>query len=933
LVCVVATWLAASGAPGAPRVDAGAPVDPPLVDGAVGQIGGATTAVTVATTEAGPTAFAVVGARVVAYDLRDPRAPRPTGHTGVLPEVPEAVAVDNGLLFVGTRATAGSGRTGERSAARLWVFDLRVPARPVAGVALDTGEVGAIAVARAFAFVLVDDGLVVVDVKDPRRPSVVATATFRTAPAGGAPWHPGALLVTADGDGVIAAHPAGLFAVDTRDPLQPRPRALGADHAPAFGLARAGDVVWATRGPQGIDVVDLAHPDGPTLVATLSAGAGADALTTSPKAIAAAGNTAAVVDGDGRWMVALDVRDPRRPRLTGRTRLAAFPSTQAGVAIADDHAVVALGSAGLFTVGIAAEVAPTTPFGPTEPILPPLDHISTGPPYVYAAAGPAGLYVVDTAASPWRVVGAWRGEVGQPDGSARPVAIRGVQHVDGYVFALTRDDGLWVFDVRDPASPEPVGGGLPLPRLDTVGAMAVREGHLYVGDGDGSLRVFDIHDPARPVPVAVRAGFGIASLAIVGRFAYATAAGAFNIGHLHVFNATEPASPRYVRTHDFDVFFNRLSGTGGHLYLSGGYGDLAVLSLANPAVPVEVARLKHMVVGRTDVANGRLIAAQPSRVEVFDVREPARPRLLGPFALPWGRSDWVGTSDVTVAGSAVLLLRHEAGLFSLDEGRLPRPVRASQYLPLALTGGTETGHDVDFGGAAGPRAPEGCADIALATVRVTVVVDASGPMWQPFHAMAPRAETRLVAAQAALRRVAVAVRDRPIAVGLVRLDRQAERAPGTRDPVKLERAIRAIVAGRAPDGGDETGRLDLALAAVSRDHRDDFLQPVVEVSPTRVPPTGAERLADATQGISVRRHAILVLAPGADGEITPAVIDRAARLRSAGIDLRAVVVGAIADRSIGAIVGSADRVAHAGDADALAAVLMRWAREISGCEG
>ncbi len=947
---VAAAWLAAAGTSGAGHTVAGAPVDPPLAADAFDQIGGATTAVAVAPTDSGPTAFVGVGVRVVTYDLRDPRAPRRAGQTGVLPEVPEAIAVEGGRLYVGTRA-AGGHDDGDRSgagpaagsdgAARLSLFDVRAPGRPAptGSVTLDTAEVGAIAVVRAFAFVLVDRGLAVVDVKDPRRPAVVATTTFPVAPAPGTPWHPGALLATDDGDRLLAAHPAGLFVVDARDPLQPRTMGLDAGTAPAFGLARAGDVAYATRGPGGIDVVDLARPEGPAIVATLDAGTGADALAESPTAIAAAGTVAALVDGDGRWVVALDVRDPRRPRRAGRTRLAAFPSTHAGIGVAGGRAVVALGDAGLYTVGIAAEGAPSPPSGPAEPILPPLAHVSAAPPHVYAAAGPAGLYVVDTASAPRRVVGAWRGEVGLPDGSVRPVAIRGVQHAAGHVYALTEADGLWVFDVRDPAAPAPIGDPVPLPRVDAVGPLAVREGHLFVGAGDGSLRVFDIRDPARPAAVAVRRGFGITNLAIVGRFVYATAVGAFNIGHLHVFNATEPDNPRYLRTHDFDVFFNRLNGADGHLYLSGGYGDLAVLSLANPAAPVEVARLKHMVVGRTDLANGRLIAAQPSRVEALDVRDPTRPRRLGALALPWGRDDRVGTSDITVAGGDVLLLRHEAGLFSFDEARLPRSARVDRYLPLALSGGAATGGDPDRRGAAGPRSAEACAEPAPPPAHVTFVVDTSGDMRRPFGAGGPAAQTRLEAAQSALRAFAAAARGRPIAVGLVRLDRQAERTPATRDPLRLERAIRAVGAPRPPSAGDAAWRLELALAAVARDHRG-HPAPRAGVASTGAPTDGTDPLADAEGRDPVRRHAILVLADDVGGETARAARDRAARLQSAGIDLRAVVVGAAgaglpgaARHPVSAIVGDAGHVSHAADPDALAAVLVQWAHEIGGCGG
>ena len=77
------------------------------------------------------------------------------------------------------------------------------------------------------------------------------------------------------------------------------------------------------------------------------------------------------------------------------------------------------------------------------------------------------------------------------------------------------------------------------------------------------------------------------------------------------------------------------------------------LDLVDPASPREVARRKDMFVGEVAAVEGRLLAAQPTRLEWLDLAGfGGRPWVTDGPALPWGRMDWVGTSDVVPAPAA-----------------------------------------------------------------------------------------------------------------------------------------------------------------------------------------------------------------------------------------------------------------------------------------
>ena len=150
--------------------------------------------------------------------------------------------------------------------------------------------------------------------------------------------------------------------------------------------------------------------------------------------------------GVGPRLVLLDVSDPARPAVLGRTGV--LPGVVQGVAVSGSHA--------------------------------------------YVAAGDGGLRVVDVSDP------AHPREVGSCDtpGEAWGVAVSG-----SYAYVAAGDAGLRIVDVSDPAHPREVGS------YDTPGSawdVAVSGSYAYVADRDGGLVMLRFL-PHRPyLPLALR---------------------------------------------------------------------------------------------------------------------------------------------------------------------------------------------------------------------------------------------------------------------------------------------------------------------------------------------------------------------------------------------------------------------------------------------
>jgi hypothetical protein len=605
----------------------------PLPHAALAQIGGLTTDLAVH----GDIAFVGTGPSVLAYDVGSSLSPRLVGQIRPLPDVPEALAVDpSGYLYVASRHTAG------REPAHLLVFDVRAPGSPrlVGHTRLRAREVGALVVEPPRAYALTDGGLTIVDIKSVSQPVEVAML-----PLDGRPDARGALALS---DGlVVVAGPAGLAVVDPTE--AGRPRLLATLPLPAVDVAVERGLALAVHPSLGLRVVDLADASRPRVVATAAVAGG-------PLAITAEGGTAVVATDEGRRLVRLDLREPERPRPLEEVTMTDVASLRVELRLSGGRLLLAGGRVGLHTADVSALGRLRRP---AEPVVPPLAAVAVAGEDVFAAAGPAGLFVLRRSTAGYRVHG--RLEEVAPAG--RPLALTawGAAVAGDRLYLAAEGVGVAVLDVSQPAQPRLVAT-LAVPIVGGPQDLALVGRGLLVSAADGSLRRLEPgHEGLRET--ARRDDVRAVGFAADGRLVYAVAPSLAYGSVLHVLDAA--AGLRTLAQLELDKSFSRVWVSGGRAVLSGAFGDVAVLDVGDPARPRELHRLRHLVAGRVAMRGDEIYAADPAALHTLETVDGEPPRQVQWTPLPSGRPDWLGTSDVSADGRDLVVLRGEAGLFAV----------------------------------------------------------------------------------------------------------------------------------------------------------------------------------------------------------------------------------------------------------------------------
>ncbi|MBI5940458.1 MAG: hypothetical protein HY859_08535, partial [Caulobacterales bacterium] len=167
-----------------------------------------------------------------------------------------------------------------------------------------------------------------------------ALATW-SAPAGRPPAPLGRIeglgavrqVVVQQGIAYVAAREDGLAIVDLRDPAQPCLLARFDTHGKATGIAVAGNLCFVACTYFGVQIIDITDPARPRHLATTLAKLECQSVAWS------AGHLYAGVWAD-RLVAIADVRDPRHPREVARCRLDGYGD---GVAVRDGVLYAATG--------------------------------------------------------------------------------------------------------------------------------------------------------------------------------------------------------------------------------------------------------------------------------------------------------------------------------------------------------------------------------------------------------------------------------------------------------------------------------------------------------------------------------------------------------------------------------------------------------------
>lgn len=198
--------------------------------------------------------------------------------------------------------------------------------------------------------------------------------------------------------------------------------------------------------------------------------------------------------------------------------------------------------------------------------------------HAYVAAGRAGLVVIDISnpADPKKI--------GSKTGvSARALAVSGqFAYVLDREYLLDREEAMLVFDISDASNPQRVGfmpfsGGM---------SIAVSGDYAYLIEESG-MTVIDIANPAQPAAVrhylsdgAYLVGFGVTA---IENYAYVFAGIGLNYPHLRVLDISDPRAPNWAAQVPGMIFGVAVSG--GLVHAADAESGLAIFELTKRPNP------------------------------------------------------------------------------------------------------------------------------------------------------------------------------------------------------------------------------------------------------------------------------------------------------------------------------------------------------------
>ncbi len=510
--------------------------------------------------------------------------------------------------------------------AGLHLYAIDDPARPRLLASLNTdGSAKGVVVRDGIAFVADDDhGLQVVDVRDPREPRQIANLllpglAYTPVLDGGLLWlasHYGGVLAidvkdpatprlvahyeipgrtwslrVRDGIAYVAADEAGLLIIDIADPARARMLGSYAPGARAEDIVIDGNVAFIAFFDDGVHAVDIADPAQPRPLAQLTTPGNARGLDR-------VGDRLYVADWRAGVLI-VDVGDPRRPRIAGHydTDGAAW-----GVQANGTSVFVADWWGGITLLSIEDAERPQAigHYPPRTPVA----AVATRDRFAFVLHEDSGLQVfdIDNALNP-----TWATGFDLP--GARAMVID-----DRYAAVLTRSDELVLVDLVDPWRPrirdrQPAGRD----------ALTVRAaGARWMIIGSAGITLVDPHNgESRRIAIA---GTVRDATSINGRLLVATAAGLRDV------HGGDPAALSSLNSADI----SRVVADDDRVVIHVEDEGLRVLA---PSLS-EVARIA-LDNGVNDLlldGDTLVVATTAPGVLVFDITDPAQPRLVSSIA-------------------------------------------------------------------------------------------------------------------------------------------------------------------------------------------------------------------------------------------------------------------------------------------------------------
>lgn len=467
----------------------------------------------------------------------------------------------------------------------------------------------------------------------------------------------------------VAAHTAGLHAIDARNAQQPLLQSTYDSDGEAYDVAISGTFAVLADGSRGLVVLNLGQPWNPVRVGWLDT---VDHL----RRVALAGDHAYFTGNGGAiGLVIVDLGDPYHPTQVGT---APAGGNAVDVAVAGQYAFVADANRLLYVYDVAV---------PTSPVLVTTLHLTYAPSsmairgaHLYVGSS-SGIVVVDVATPSAPVV---VGRFAALDLLQPVVApIVDVAIGDDRGFFVNSNSQVGIFEFSDPAHPRILtaltvdktptavcvdgnlicaavgiygvrafkdnGFSLPAPlsalaaAADFVpGKLKVWANHAYVASD--SLRVFDLDAPGMPARVATLAVGGALDIDIQDGFAYVLCVQGFRI---RVFDLAQPAEPVEVASYSTAQNPRRLLAAGDVLYSGSHNGELRVSDITVPeSAAFRTAQPRFVCIPYSLAVRGdRLYVGGKHSIQVIDISAPTMPVLLNSVVILGEMRDIVLTEN------------------------------------------------------------------------------------------------------------------------------------------------------------------------------------------------------------------------------------------------------------------------------------------------
>lgn len=208
--------------------------------------------------------------------------------------------------------------------------------------------------------------------------------------------------------------------------------------------------------------------------------------------------------------------------------------------------------------------------------------------------------------------------------------------------------------------------GMTSPLTDSLRALAIQGGSLYVAAGKAGLHIYDLSNPAAPRHIGVLALPGeTTSIAVGGRYAYVAAN-----SRLHIVDVADPAAPRVVTVYEPSYYITEFVLAGSLILVPVREAGLRLVDIADPMAPRDAGSWSGVA---TDVVvRGTLAYVLGSGLRTLDISRPAEPHEIAMLPSVYG-------DGLAIDGDTLVIFHQVSGLQVFNLSNPAQPLLVSDY--------------------------------------------------------------------------------------------------------------------------------------------------------------------------------------------------------------------------------------------------------------